>query len=84
MDPLGSFFTLTLEDVMSRVLQLDLMVMMLLKGLDRPRTLHKHKCGECEHVFEHMTPPLDATEDDYHVAHNCPKCGHNERDIFEP
>lgn len=57
----------------------------MLANLDRPRGLHKHKCGRCEHVFEHMTPPLEATEEEYHAAHDCPTgCGNNERRLYEP
>lgn len=41
-----------------------------------PRDLHKHKCTGCGCIWEHMTPPPEATAEEYREQHLCPKgCG---------
>lgn len=40
------------------------------------RDLHKHKCTGCGCIWEHMTPPPEATAEEYREQHLCPKgCG---------
>lgn len=43
--------------------------------------LHKHKCDECSHVWEHVQRD-DVSEDEYHRLHNCPQCGVNQRMVY--
>lgn len=47
--------------------------------------IHRHRCDDCGHVWEHAEPwtapdPDAVTETVYHAAHDCPGChGSNQR-----
>lgn len=56
----------------------------LMKALvERTRDLHKHRCEKDGTIWEHVSPPFDASEAEYRQAHQCPKCGTEQRDKYQ-
>jgi hypothetical protein len=62
-----------------------LILLASLAELEEQGDVHSHKCAAqgCGTIWTHRRPPMTATEEEYHAAHNCPKCGRNERMPFD-